>query len=230
MKNLFKILHEKNQNHLLWANSLLLAVIVLMLVAVAFFPESIHSILNKILTTGILFCSIFSLSSRTRIILPVAVLLILFQWIAKILNIDILEITASLLNTVFYIYIVYKLISQFVKAKKVSKLVILGSINGYLLMGLAFSIFTIVVSWLYPNSYYSSISNTFLKDTANFHTYIYYTFITMATVGYGDIVPISAAARAIAVLISVSGQFYIAILVAFLVGKFAGIHVNALKN
>jgi len=230
MKNLFKILHEKNQTHLLWANTVLLIVILLMLVAVAFFPESIQTVLNKILTTGILFCSIFSLASRTRIILPIAVILILFQWIAKILNIELLENVASLLNTIFYIYIVFKLITQFVKAKKVSRLVILGSINGYLLMGIVFSILTILVTWFYPNSYFSSASNTFLSHTVNFHTYIYYTFITMATVGYGDIVPISAAARAVAILISVTGQFYIAILVAFLVGKFAGIHVNSLKS
>jgi len=230
MKNLFKIFHEKNKVHVILANIILLAVVLLMLVGVAFFPESIQSILNKILTTAILFCSIYALASRARIILPVAVVLILLQWVAKILGIDVLEIIASLLNTIFYIYIVIKLVRQFVKAKTVSPLVILGSINGYLLMGLVFSIFTIVVSWLYPDSYLSSVTNIYLTDQVNFHTYIYYTFITMATVGYGDIVPVSAAARAVAVFISVSGQFYIAILVAFLVGKFAGIHVNSLRN
>jgi len=230
MKNLLKIFHEKNKSHLTWANIILLAVVLLMLVGVAFFPESVQPTLNKILTTAILFCSIFALTSRTRIILPIAVVLILIQWIGKIIGNEVMEIVASLLNTVFYTYIVVKLVRQFVKAKTISPLVILGSINGYLLMGLIFSIFTIVVSWLYPDSYLSSVTNIYLVDKVNFHTYIYYTFITMATVGYGDIVPMSAAARAVAVFISVSGQFYIAILVAFLVGKFAGIHVNSLKS
>ncbi|MBE0647595.1 MAG: hypothetical protein IH596_07420 [Bacteroidales bacterium] len=226
MVNLLKIFHEKNQTHLLWANIVLLTVVLLMMVGVAFFPPSLQSILNKILTTAILFCSIFALASRSEIIFSSAIVLILVQWIAKIIGNEVLEIVASLLNTIFYTYIVVRLVRQFVKAKTVSPLVILGTINGYLLMGLVFSIFTIVISWLYPNSYISSINDIYLTDKANFHTYIYYTFITMATVGYGDIVPVSAAARAVAVFISVSGQFYIAILVAFLVGKFAGIHVN----
>ncbi|MFC2102735.1 ion channel [Bacteroidota bacterium] len=230
MKRLLNIFHEKNKSHLLWANIILLTVVALMLVGVAFFPSGIQPTLNKILSTAILLCSIYALASRTKILFPIAIILIMTQWFAKISGRDSLEIVSSFINTIFYTYIVVKLVRQFVKAKTVSPLVILGSINGYLLMGLVFSIFTIVVSWLYPNSYSSMTSNTYLTAEINFHTYIYYTFITMATVGYGDIVPVSAAARALAVFISVSGQFYIAILVAFLVGKFAGIHVNSLKK
>lgn len=230
MKRLFEIFHVKNKSHLLWANIILLSVVVFMLVGVAFFPEWMQPTLSNILSTVILFCSIYALASRTKIMFPIAILLVMVQLLAKIFGKDSIENVASLLNTIFYIYVVVKLVRQFVKAKTVSPLVILGSINGYLLMGLVFSIFTILVSWLYPNSYSSTIFNTYLKDDISFHTYIYYTFITMATVGYGDIVPVSAAARALAIFISISGQFYIAILVAFLVGKFAGIHVNSIKN
>lgn len=230
MKNLLTIFHEKNKSYLLWANIILMVVVLLMLVGVAFFPDWMQPTINKILTTAILICSIFALASRTRIMVPVAVVLTLVQWLTKIIGNETLEVVASLLNTIFYTYIVVKLVRQFVKAKTVTPLVIMGTINGYLLMGLIFSIFTIVVSWFYPESYYSTIANVYLSDKVNFHTYIYYTFISMTTVGYGDIVPVSATARATAVLISVCGQFYIAILVAFLVGKFAGVHVNSLKN
>jgi hypothetical protein len=43
----------------------------------------------------------------------------------------------------------------------------------------------------------------------------------MTTVGYGDITPVSSAAKSLSNFISVSGQLYIAIIIAMLVGKFA---------
>jgi hypothetical protein len=50
---------------------------------------------------------------------------------------------------------------------------------------------------------------------------LYYSFITLASVGYGDIVPLKPYTRSIATFIAVSGQFYIAVIVALLVGKFS---------
>jgi hypothetical protein len=47
---------------------------------------------------------------------------------------------------------------------------------------------------------------------------IYYSFVTMTTVGYGDITPVSPPARTLAWLEAMTGQFYIAVLVAGLVG------------
>ena len=49
---------------------------------------------------------------------------------------------------------------------------------------------------------------------------IYYTFVTLTTLGYGDITPEGATARAVAYLTAIIGQFYIAILVGMLVGLF----------
>lgn len=50
--------------------------------------------------------------------------------------------------------------------------------------------------------------------------WLYFSFVTMTTLGYGDLLPISATARAMAYMQAVFGQFYIAILVAGLVGAY----------
>ncbi|MBN1198214.1 MAG: two pore domain potassium channel family protein [Bacteroidales bacterium] len=230
MINLLKIFHEKSQSNLVTANSLLLGIVFVLLVLVAFFPAGIQDTLNKILITATFFCSIYALAYRSRVLLPIAILMTLLQWTAKIIGNDILELVAGSVNMIFFIYIVVKLVRQFASAKTVSPLVILGSVNGYLLLGLVFSLFTILVSSLYPQSYFSFHENIYLTDKVDFHTYIYYTFITMATVGYGDLVPISSPARALAVFVSVCGQLYIAIVIAFLVGKFAGAYVKVNKR
>ena len=48
--------------------------------------------------------------------------------------------------------------------------------------------------------------------------YIYFSFVTLSTLGYGDISPASEIARSLVYLEAICGQFYIAILVASLVG------------
>jgi Ion channel len=50
---------------------------------------------------------------------------------------------------------------------------------------------------------------------------VYFSFVTLATLGYGDIVPVSSAARALAVLEAVFGQLYLAVLIARLVSLYA---------
>ena len=51
---------------------------------------------------------------------------------------------------------------------------------------------------------------------------VYYTLVTLTTVGYGDITPQVPVAKSLSMIIAISGQFYIAIVVAIIVGKFAG--------
>jgi len=55
-------------------------------------------------------------------------------------------------------------------------------------------------------------------DHSRIHLLTYYSFITMTTVGYGDVTPLSTPARSCAWLEALTGQFYLAVLVAGLVG------------
>ena len=50
---------------------------------------------------------------------------------------------------------------------------------------------------------------------------LYYSVVTLATVGYGDILPVSETARGLAVIEAVVGQFYVAVVVAVFVGMYA---------
>ncbi len=53
-----------------------------------------------------------------------------------------------------------------------------------------------------------------------FVDFLYFSFITMATVGYGDITPISSETQTLSYLIAIIGQLYVAIVVAIIVGKY----------
>ena len=64
-------------------------------------------------------------------------------------------------------------------------------------------------------------SINFAGSTAQgFHDYLYFSFVTMTTLGYGDVTPISSTAKSTTIIIAVAGQLYLTILVAMLVGKF----------
>jgi hypothetical protein len=49
---------------------------------------------------------------------------------------------------------------------------------------------------------------------------VYYSFVTLATLGYGDIVPLSPSARGLAILEAVVGQIYLVVVVARLVSLY----------
>jgi len=58
------------------------------------------------------------------------------------------------------------------------------------------------------------------RNAEGFHDYLYFSFVTLTTLGYGDITPVSSFAKSITILIAITGQLYLTILIAFLVGKF----------
>ena len=57
---------------------------------------------------------------------------------------------------------------------------------------------------------------------------LYYSYITLSTIGYGDVLPVNAIAQKAAILIGFMGQFYLAIVSAIVVGKY--INQLTLKN
>jgi hypothetical protein len=59
---------------------------------------------------------------------------------------------------------------------------------------------------------------------------LYFSFVTIATLGYGDILPVSAFARGMVVIEAIAGQFYVAVVVAILVGAFFADAFNARRR
>jgi uncharacterized membrane protein len=60
--------------------------------------------------------------------------------------------------------------------------------------------------------------------TPEFSDYLYFAFITLCTVGYGDVTAVSHLIRSVAILIGLAGPLYMTILIAMLVGKFSADH------
>ena len=103
------------------------------------------------------------------------------------------------------------------REEKVNASVILQSINGYLLLGLAFSLVVAIVLKYNSNAFFFPEfydANQSLLDESQ-----YISLVTISTLGYGDIIPVSAVARSLTTSIAISGQLYLAIIIALLVSK-----------
>ena len=101
-----------------------------------------------------------------------------------------------------------------VLGKKVDVEMVLSTISGYLCLGFVFAIFFIVLDRHIPGSFRGP------DGVASRQDLFYFSFVTLSTLGYGDVVPVRPEARSLAVLTAVIGQMYIALVMAMVVGKF----------
>jgi hypothetical protein len=144
------------------------------------------------------------------------------EWLSGLFNLQILLSISKAFQIIFFLVIVVSLIWQIATARNVSPKVILDSFVGYLLLGLIFSIFVAFIMKQDPWGFSSQRTDeTQTEESLNRSVPLYFSFVTLATLGYGDIVPLKPYTRSLATLITITGQFYIAIIVALLVGKFS---------
>jgi len=96
---------------------------------------------------------------------------------------------------------------------------LVGAVCVYLLFGVIWALSYSVLEFAAPGSFAGIETWT---DRGWDSEWLYFSFVTMTTLGYGDLLPISATARALAYMQAVFGQFYVAVLVAGLVGAYIG--------
>jgi hypothetical protein len=96
---------------------------------------------------------------------------------------------------------------------------IFGAICGYLFLGLAWAILYAMIEGLHPGSFEMSRSIVFSDARAALlpNVLTYYSFVTLTTVGFGDVVAVTPITRTCAWIEAVTGQFYLAVIVAGLV-------------
>jgi len=167
----------------------------------------------------VVFSSIFLVQvSRRSFLFTIALVLFLL-----VLNILITEFEESrshnmilfLLLFVYFLWITVFLFRDLMNNKSVTWQTIVGAFSGYFLIGvLGFFLFAFIEI---EASGSFSVQVHSLNDIQQL---FYLSFITMTTIGYGDILPVTDSARSAAILIGLVGQFYLAIVMAIMVGKF----------
>jgi len=120
--------------------------------------------------------------------------------------------------TLFYALVTLEIIRQVWHAKKVGKNVIIGLMSAYLSLGiLAFFMF-VSIELIQPDSFTGKGITGTIEEKSD--ALLYFSYITLLTIGYGDIVPFTSIAQKATILTGLIGQFYIVIITAVVVEKY----------
>jgi voltage-gated potassium channel len=206
-------------------NNIILLICLLALILGYPLFEKDNSVIRDLLLTGIFFSGLysveFSVHSR-RILLPLAILTAVTTWTHHFIQsswMSLIDLSTSSITLTVYVVLMIRDIAH---SRVVTRTTILSSVNGYILLGvLGATLFGIAndIQMFYHGTENAGI---LLPDNGlpEFSDYLYLSFITLTTVGYGDVLLFSHLTRSVAILIGLSGQLYMTILIAMLVGKF----------
>lgn len=200
---------------------LLFLSLLLFIVLPGFFHQPfVRNLISATLITVVIITSLQTLFSGKRFLLiwlAVLIPLITARWLTFFVeNDEYIVMVFTALLFVFMCWIIYKLVKKIVNQKTIHLDIILIAVSIYLLMGIVFGFITALIHIFYDGAYA-------FPEGVDQHSniFIYYSFVTMMTLGYGDIIPTIPESQTIAVLIGLAGQLYIAVTIAILVGKFS---------
>jgi len=203
------------------ADSLLLLLLCFMIFGTTLLPESWYRPAYSVLVNLVLICVIFCLDRSHQLFSSITVtVLIIILNIAYFTRTQLMNGVSDVLNLLFFIFAVSRLLKQVARSKLVTTKVIIQAVSGYLLLGLIFTMAVARLDFLHPGAFSFPVDENG-SFQGKFYDQLYFSFITMGTVGYGDLLPKTPFAKSFSTLIGVAGQLYLAIIVAMLVGKFS---------
>jgi len=181
--------------------------------------------LNALQSSGILIDSLLA-ASLLLALMPVGAernrqLLLLFMvilWAARVLTVWAHQRTLSVITlgiwTIIGLLAAAAALRFAFRARAIQGEHVYAALSAYLLAGLFFGLLYWVLDQFAPGAF--ATPGNFSRMSA-----IYFSFVTLATLGYGDIVPRTDVARGLAIIEGVGGQLFLAVLVARLVSLYA---------
>jgi Ion channel len=129
---------------------------------------------------------------------------------------------------IFIAFVEFELLHFIFRAPRVNSEVLCAGVSGYLLLGVLWMSAYMAVSRLHPvnllhpelNPFAFTVGATTPHPLSQFEAY-YFSFITLSTVGYGDITPLSSGARTLAMMEAMTGTLYMAVLISRLVALYS---------
>lgn len=173
--------------------------------------------LLEIFFSAILFTSIYAVSGKKGSTFIAALLALLkfgTTWASGFISHPLIYLSDAISGIIFIAYIIILIIRHIFRQEEVTVETIYGALVVYILIGIMWFFLYLLTEFIHPNSFSLAID----PATESKKIIFFYSFVTLTTLGYGDITPVSAPARSMAMLEAIVGQLYIAVLIARLVG------------
>src|SRR6266576_1203656 len=179
-------------------------------------------IIVSILLSLVLLSAVLAVADRKRVLViavALAVPAIAGRWISHFRP-DLVPppvfLTAGL---VLIAFVVANLLRFVLRAPSVNVEVLCASISAFLMLGLLWTVAYWLVDQLDPGAFAFN-TNEGRQSISGFNAF-YFSFVTLSTVGYGDITPVSKVARMLAAMEAMTGLLYVAVLIARLVALYS---------
>lgn len=180
-------------------------------------------LVTSILLSLVLLSAVRAVGRRGRsLILPalLAIVAIAGRWISYFWP-DLLSPAAFLIPGLFLlIYVVAHLLGFVLHAPQVDTGVLCASVSAYLLLGVMWAMAYWLVALVTPDAFAFNTTASAKESMQGFNAF-YFSFVTLSTVGYGDITAVSKGARILAALEAMVGLLYVAVLIARLVSVYS---------
>lgn len=119
----------------------------------------------------------------------------------------------------FLVFTMKEMLTRVLQAQRVTAEIVAGAVCVYLLMGIVGAIlFGLLDLWQPGALRLPDIDASAFNDAEQFAQMLYFSFVTLTTLGYGDITPVSSLARSLTMVEAITGQLYLVVMVAGIVG------------
>ena len=165
----------------------------------------------------ILLSGIYAVSQKKNLFVVACILALptlAGRWSIYFISNPSLTLVGNSFSVLFFAFMAVTILAHVLRDKKVTTDTINGAICTYLMIGLTWASLFSVIESIHPGSFDFSQPQTSSADA----TFLYYSFTTLTTLGYGDIAPMTAPVRALSFLEAIIGQIYLTVLIARLVG------------
>jgi len=183
-----------------------------------YLPGDAGPMIIQAATVAVLLISALSLKeSRSLFVTGIVFMLVMFLLVAsgEILNKAGFSYTHLFLLLCFFIWMTWLVARQVLFTGSITSNDIVGAICIYMLLGLIWAMLYLFIAEAVPGAFNGLPQAPWLE---NFSAAVYFSFVTITTLGYGDISPALPVARFFVVMEAIIGVFYMAILVASLIG------------
>ena len=183
-------------------------------------PYPSLAVLAHISLSMALFAAVYTVHKQNKkrsTAIALLIPLIILYWLGIYDIIAFSRLGGILLFTAYYGLLVYSFVAQIKRAHRVDINVLYATFSLYLIIGLFWGSLYMLLDQLHPGSYEGVLlANPQYMD----HAFNYFSFVTLTTLGYGDITPQTAGAASLCHMEAIVGQFFTAVVVAWLVGIF----------
>jgi hypothetical protein len=174
-----------------------------------------------LLFMGILLTGIRAVSEdprHFRIGLAIGIPTMIADWVAYFIPSPELAVCIQVAYLVFTGYVGIRVFGYVLAPGEVNLDRMFAAISVYVLIGLGFAIVFGIIESLQPGSFSGHSTDGSSRHSAEL---LYYSFVTLTTLGYGEITPVAPQVRSLATIEAMMGVFYVAILVARLVALYS---------